>query len=418
MKNRWDEKQAARSAASAQNDADVDLAMRVYSSRLIGQDPDLVLHGGGNTSVKTKREVDGGEVQVIHVKGSGWDLDTIEGPGLPALLLKPLLSARNWGPMSDQEMVQFLRNNLLDPSAPNPSVETLLHAFLPAKFVDHTHASAVLALANQPNSADIARQIYGDRIAVVPYVMPGYDLSIEGARVFDQFPECEGLWLDNHGLFTFGATARQSYDRMIAMVELASRHLEEKGVALPQELPSRNSTVEVEALRERLDSILRKEGPPFADGATFDFRADANIDRYVTHDHLQDLSRRGTLTPDHVIRIKPFPFICELDDDEAKLASALFDYVDRYRSYFARNEPKSAERKVMLDPLPRVVLVRGCGLFGVGRSAKEAGIAADLAVQTARVVPLAEAYGRFQPISENDLFEMEYWSLEQAKLRK
>lgn len=418
MKNRWDDKQAAQFAASAQNDADIDLALRVYTSRLIGQDPDLVLHGGGNTSVKTKRQVNGQEVQVIHVKGSGWDLDTIEGPGLPALFLEPLLTARHGGRMNDEEMVAFLRNHLVEASSPNPSVETLLHAFLPAKFIDHTHASAVLALANQPNSAEIARRLYGERLAIVPYVMPGYELSIEGARVFDRHPSCEGLWLENHGLFTFGSTARQSYERMIEMVEISSRHLEEKGLALPQTMPSREPTADVEALRERLGILLQSEGAPFAHGATLDFRADASIDRYVADAQLLELSRRGTLTPDHVIRIKPFPLICDLGDDEATLEIALFDYADRYRRYFERNEPKATERKVMLDPLPRVALVRGVGLFGIGRNAKDAAIAADLAVQTARVVPLAEAYGCFQPIDESALFDMEYWSLEQAKLHK
>jgi len=233
MQSAWSETEEERWRCSAANPAEADLASRVYTSRLIGSDPDLVLHGGGNTSVKLHRVLNGDrEEAILHVKGSGWDLGTIEAAGLPALKLKPLLEARHGRKLGDLEMVETLRRHLLDPAAPNPSIETLLHAFLPAKFVDHSHATAILVLADQPDSADIAVRLFGGRLAIVPYVMPGYDLSIAGAEAFDSNPDCEGLWLVNHGIFTWGDTARQSYERMIEFVSIAEHHLRSRGVHL------------------------------------------------------------------------------------------------------------------------------------------------------------------------------------------
>ncbi|MEO1135260.1 MAG: class II aldolase/adducin family protein, partial [Pseudomonadota bacterium] len=193
-----------------------DIALRVYTSRLIGAEPSLVIHGGGNTSVKTRiSDFLGEDVDVICVKGSGWDLDSLEPAGLPALRLAPLRAVRKRNQLSDEDMVSFMRANLLDPAAPNPSVETLLHAFLPQKFVDHSHASAILALTDQPNGDALCREIFGDRLAIIPYVMPGFLLAKAVADAFEAAPDVEGVLLGKHGLFTFGETARQSYDRMI-----------------------------------------------------------------------------------------------------------------------------------------------------------------------------------------------------------
>lgn len=211
MKSLWNDAEANRLRKAAGDDpAEQDLAMRVYTSKLIGQEPDLVLHGGGNTSVKTRRcDESGVEHDVIHVKGSGWDLATIEGPGLPAMWLGPLLEARKTSTMSDEEMVAFLRREMLDQSGPNPSVEALLHAFLPAKFVDHTHSCAALAIANQPDAAERAHEIFGDELSIVPYVMPGFKLSHAADQIFaEQGEGTSGQFLVNHGLFSFGDDAR------------------------------------------------------------------------------------------------------------------------------------------------------------------------------------------------------------------
>lgn len=417
MQSRWNDADAQAWVADCATEADRDLMLRVYSSRLIGGDPDLVLHGGGNTSVKTDRDWQGGgERPVLHVKGSGWDLDSIEAPGLPALDLGALLRARTMPRMDDPGMVAFLRRNLLDARAPNPSVETLLHAFLPGKFVDHSHATPILALANQPDASAVGARIFGNRLAIVPYVMPGYDLSVEAAKIHDADPRCEGLWLDNHGLFTFGETARESYERMIAFVTLAEDHLAEHGASVATHLPSDPPDGAATTFGARLSDAMTQAFPALGRVAT-DFRSDPNIRAYLSLANLEEVSARGTITPDHVIRVKPRPVILDVDQDAASLRAALADYAAWYRDYFDRNSARATEAKTMLDPAPRVALVRGLGLFGLGKGAKEAALAADLAVQGARVITAAEAYGRYRPIGESDLFDMEYWSLEQAKLK-
>lgn len=414
MENLWNDNDAARYANDAKTAGQPEaLGLRVYTSRIIGKVADLVLHGGGNTSVKVT-DADGDAI--MHVKGSGWDLETIEAPGLPAVKLAPLHAARTEKKLSDPEMVALLRSNLLDPSAPNPSVEALLHAYLPFDFVDHTHSTAVLALANQDKSEDIMREIYGDRLAFLPYVMPGYDLSIAGADLFDHFPNCEGLWLKNHGLFTFGTTAKQSYDRMIDFVTNAENYLAAKGIALPG--PETSDRDLDPAIADKLKTALCKDASPFADAMAMDFRSTPSIRKYLSNDALETIAARGTATPDHVIRIKPFPLIIAADASLEDITSALEDYKARYRAYFERNAPNVSEEKVMLDAWPRMVLIKGLGLVGLGANDKAARIAGDLGEQTARIINAAEEVGTFQPINEADLFDMEYWSLEQAKLQK
>ncbi|WP_092889223.1 class II aldolase/adducin family protein [Roseicitreum antarcticum] len=445
--NCWNDSEAASWQQQAGSDpADRDLALRIYTSRLIGGDPDLVLHGGGNTSVKTRRRLPGGAVtggvstregsapdaavanteaeaggtfaDVLHVKGSGWDLATIEGPGLPGVHLDAIRSGGRAGRLSDPDMVALLRANLLDPSAPNPSLETLLHGFLPAKFVDHSHATAVLVLVNQPDAAAICRELYGDRLAVVPYVMPGYDLSIAADQIALAHPDCEGLWLVNHGLFTFGATARESYDRMIDFVNLAETHLAERGVTL---YPGDDHPLEgafPDPFLDRLRDRVQAAGPAFAAGAVLDARDGASIRAFLARNDLRAAAHRGTVTPDHVIRLKPFPLFLDGTETDADIDRALHAYALKYIAYFETCAASATEPKVMLDTLPRVVHVRSLGLIGIGKTKAEAGIVADLAAQTVRVIHAAETRGRFAPLTQAELFEMEYWSLEQAKLKK
>lgn len=417
MKSRWNEADV-EAISAGKTGADYDQAMRVYSSRLIGADPDLVLHGGGNTSAKSVISKDGVDVPVIFIKGSGWDLGTIEAPGLPAVWLNALLTKRNITRLDDREMVAFLRENLLDPKAPTPSVEALLHAFLPAKFVDHTHATASLVVANQPNAAEIARELFGDRLAIVPYVMPGFDLSIAGAEAFDNAkPGCQGLFLVNHGIFSIGDDARTAYELMIEFNTICEDYLASRGVVVPEPEPSSQPDACAVRFEEKLRLALRENGGIFAEKLAVDFRATPSILELSTMDNLAEVTRRGTATPDHVIRIKPFPMVAEADASVEDLLQALAAYAKEYTVYFERNAPLSNEEKIMLDTLPRLVIVPGLGLFGLGSDAKAAGIAGDLAEQTARIILASELIGRFNPIKEQDLFEMEYWSLEQAKLK-
>ena len=397
-------------AAKAAGESEA-LGLRVYTSRIIGGDPDRVLHGGGNTSVKVTA-ADGERLR--HIKGSGWDLDTIEGPGLPAVRMAPLLETRSGPRLSDPEMVALLRASLIEPNAPNPSVEALLHAFLPFDTVDHTHATAILALADQPDMRDTIARIYGTRLAYVPYVMPGFDLSIAADRVYRDHPGCEGLWLENHGIFTFADDARRSYELMIEFVGMAEAELAARGVVLTG--PQPNDGPRDAALAARLEAALRRAGSPFERGLAMDYRSTAAIRDHVSKPDVEAISLRGTVTPDHVIRIKPWPMIIEAGADETAIAAALDAYAERYAAYFQRHAPRADEPKTMLDAYPRVVIVRGEGMFALGTNAKAASIAGDLCEQATRAINAAEAYGRFTPIGEADLFDMEYWSLEQAKL--
>src|SRR5437879_9121714 len=227
MDSRFVERDAeALVARYADSGVNRDLALRVYTTRLLGQDRRLVLHGGGNTSVKTGvSDLNGDAVEVLCVKGSGWDMGSIEPAGLPAVRLAPLLKLRARESLADEDMVRLQRANLIDPAAPNPSVEALLHAFIPHKFIDHTHSTAVLALTDQPDGEALCREVYGARVGYVPYLMPGFGLAKAAAEVFDADPSVEGLILVKHGIFSFGADARESYERMIALVTLAEQRL-------------------------------------------------------------------------------------------------------------------------------------------------------------------------------------------------
>src|SRR3954463_1211280 len=243
MKSAWVDRDA-QSAVDRYAAAGVssEIALRVYTTRLLGRDPKLVLHGGGNTSVKTRvTDLNGEETDVLCVKGSGWDMGTIEPPGLPAVRLDPLRKLRARAALTDEDMVRLQRANLIDPAAPNPSVEALLHAFIPQKFVDHTHSTVVLALADQPDGEALCREVYGARVGYVPYLMPGFGLAKAAAQVFERDASVEGLILAKHGIFSFGADARQSYERMIALVTLAEERLAKnrKPAFISAKLPAR-----------------------------------------------------------------------------------------------------------------------------------------------------------------------------------
>ena len=421
MDSRWSDATAReyieRYAGALHSNEDV--ALRVYSSRLIGNEPSLVLHGGGNTSVKTTLIDDtGARVEVLCVKGSGWGLDGIEPAGLPAVRLATLTALRELASLSDEDMVNAQRTRLLDASAPNPSVETLLHAFLPAKFIDHSHADAILALVDQPEAAQICAELFGERLALVPYVMPGFALAKLAAEVATANPAAEGLLLLQHGLFTWGESARQSYERHVWAVDLAEQHIARRRATRPK--PEPNATlVELETFGPELRGRLGEGERRYF----FELRRSPAISHFLRRDDLDEVSQRGPVTPDHVIRTKARPLILELRSGEPAvpaIEAALAAFRTDYRAYFERQAAARPSRTlVALDADPRVVLVPGSDLLiGLGSSPKAARVAADLYEHTIEVIDAAEAVGRYQALPEGDLFDMEYWSLEQAKLGK
>jgi rhamnose utilization protein RhaD (predicted bifunctional aldolase and dehydrogenase)/NAD(P)-dependent dehydrogenase (short-subunit alcohol dehydrogenase family) len=425
MKSAWADRDAeALVAHGAKSGIDRDLALRIYTTRLLGRDPRLVLHGGGNTSLKTRmRDLLGEDVEVLRVKASGADMAAIEPEGLPAVRLSPLRRLRALAAIADDELVGVERANLIDPAAPNPSVEIMLHAFLPHKFVDHTHATAVLSVIDQPDGEVRCAEVFGGRLAFVPYLMPGFGLAKKAIEVFERAPASEGLILSKHGIVTFGDSAREAYERMIEMVSLA------------EDFITRNS-------KSRIIATLWREPEPVvavapivrgacsqrdeeAEGAwrrlVLEFRGGPAVLSLLQSD-LSRLSEGGVVTPDHTIRTKNRPLVLphaekgKLEDFARAAREAVGTFTADYQNYFERHNKRVGGGERELDPLPRVVLVPGLGLFGLGRTKRDAVIAADIAEEWMAVVADAERIGRFESISEAAMFDCEYWPLERKKL--
>ncbi len=427
MRSLWsDEAAAAIVTHYGARDIGPDLALRVYTSRLLGGDPRLVLHGGGNTSLKAVApDLAGVPVEALYIKGSGSDLATIEPAGLPAVRLAPLRELRARAALSDDDMARRLRAALVEPDAPNPSVETLLHAFLPHKFIDHTHAAAVLSLADQPDGALRIADLYGKQVGVVPYLMPGFGLAKKTAAIYDADPAVEGLVLLKHGVVSLGADAREAYERMIAIVAAAEAHLARGrrtvfvAAALPRSLAA---PAEIAPILRGACALPDPERPGAYRHFVLDLRDGPAVRNFVDGAELRRYATAGVATPDHAIRTKYRPLIVpppeagRLDAFAAAARAAVASFVADYRAYFVRYDAGRGKRE--LDPAPRVALVPGIGLFGLARSARDAEIAADLAASWVKTVTDAEAIDRFESISEADAFEIEYWPLEQAKLGK
>ena len=432
--NRWNDTEAAALVEAAGEDpAERELALRVYSSRLIGSDPDLVMHGGGNTSVKlTRKDLFGKDIKVLHVKGSGWDLGVIEAAGLPGVRLDPLLQLRALEALSDEDMVNMQRCNLLDSTSPNPSVETLLHAYLPHPYVDHTHATAMLTLANLPEAEAVVKEIFGDRMAVVPFIMPGFELARVAADIYEKNPHVEGLLLLNHGHFAFGDTAKTSYDRLIAQTNIAEAWIAQNtgkagktGAVAPARKAGEHKA-DAASLLPVLRGILGERLAAFSGGEetpmpVMDLRTGKNVQDFLGRPDVRALGRRGVATPDHVIRIKNTPLYLDhqiLSGGRRAMERAVDEFISDYKTYFEQNAARFKDGKTMLAPTPNLAWIEGLGVVGIGANAKAAGVAADLAEQNLAVMSKGEDCGGFYPVSEAQVFDMEYWSLEQAKLGK
>ena len=399
MKNLWDEALADNLLG--------DLEQRVYSSRLLGANTDLVLHGGGNTSVKSKRRnIFGSEQDVLYVKGSGWDLATIEALGFSPVLMQPLLDLSALDTLNDLDMARELRLATLDPAAPNPSVEAILHAILPYKFVDHTHADSIIALTNTPSGEQHIYEAYGDDVIVIPYAMPGFILAKAVAeRLPDLTATTKGIILMNHGIFTFGASAREAYDSMISLVSRAEAYIKQCGAWLPEAVSGEVSSQPKSSWRSFASlrfNVSRVAHSPMIlhtceEVESWSFSQSSN---------LRELALQGPATPDHVLRTKSVPLVG--DDVTA--------YAQRYSNYFETGKKLSGDDLKMLDPAPRVVISPEFGVITVGSSAKDAGIVRDIYRHTIKIIRQATILERWQALPPEKLFEVEYWNLEQAKL--
>lgn len=381
------------------------LAERVYSSRLLGANPNLVLHGGGNTSVKgVSRNIFGEDVETLFVKGSGSDLATIEAKDFVAVRMDAMLKLSRLEKLSDLDMARELKLASLDPNAPAPSVEAILHALIPHRFVDHTHADAIVTLTNTPDGEARIRELFGDEVIVLPYVMPGFDLAKLCAEVFPAQATARtiGMVLMNHGIFSFGDTAQQSYDRMIALVGRAEDHLKKNAPLTPA------SGIEPAANWFDLPELRKKVSAAAGFPLLLRSNADSATLAFARHPNIAEISQRGPATPDHIIRTKQLPMLGR--DVDA--------YVQAYKKYFERNSRLAATPLTMLDPAPRVIIDPEFGLVGAGRSARDTQIIEDLYLHTQDIIRRGEMLGGYRALGETDLFRVEYWDLEQAKLKK
>jgi rhamnose utilization protein RhaD (predicted bifunctional aldolase and dehydrogenase)/NAD(P)-dependent dehydrogenase (short-subunit alcohol dehydrogenase family) len=399
MKSLWNDAEAAKFGGP--------LGLRVYTSRLLGADKSLVLHGGGNTSVKIEEsDLFGEKEEVLYVKGSGWDLETIEPAGFAPVKLDYVRRLASLTSLSDPQMVNELATHTLRAGAPAPSVETILHAILPHKYVDHTHADAVLSVSNSPDGDKRIRDIYGDKVVVIPYIMAGFDLAAYCAREFpkQKSKNTVGMVLLSHGMFSFAADARESYELMIELVSMAEKYLAAQkawSVGLP---PAAASAFKREEAAKLRGEVSKAAGFPMLCRCN-----DApRFLGFARHPDIARISQRGPATPDHVIRTKPLPM----------LGTNVAGFVASYKSYFEKNAKKAKTPKTMLDPAPRVALDPAFGLAAFGRTAKDVGIAEDLYAHTIDIILRAEALGGWRALDDWHIFESEYWDLQQAKLNK
>ncbi len=397
MKNLW--------KAKAQNDP---LALRVYTSRLLGQESALVLHGGGNTSVKINATNIFGETEeLLYVKGSGWDLATIEAAGFAPVKLEVLKKMAQLSQLSDSEMVRLQRSAMTDPNAPNPSVEAILHALIPFKYVDHTHADSIVTITNTEIGEQRIRQIYGNRVLIVPFVMPGFILAqkIDEMTQGIDWTALEGIILMNHGIFTFSDDAKKSYERMIQLVTEAENYLQAQNaiIAPPVKAAPKENLLALAQIRK---SVSETKGAAMI--AIMDTAPESV--HFANHPQIASIATRGPLTPDHVIRTKPIPVILGENPEEE-----IANYANAYCEYFERN---TNGQLTQLNPAPCWAIWPEFGIISFGRTVKEANIVSDIKDHTIQAIQVAEKLGGWKTLPESDIFDMEYWELEQAKLGK
>ncbi|MFC1830126.1 class II aldolase/adducin family protein, partial [Thermodesulfobacteriota bacterium] len=400
MKNSWNDSLAK----TFNNDP---MKLRIYTSQLMGREPGLVLHGGGNTSVKIETENFFGErEEILYVKGSGQNMATIDTDGFAPVRLDVLRRMIKLDRATDGDMVRIQQTAMSHPSAPNPSIEAILHAIIPFKYVDHTHADAVVTITNTPEGEILLRDIYKDRVLIVPYVKPGFKL---GKAIYEMvqnadWDKLDGMIIMHHGVFTFADDARTSYDRMIHLASLAETYLQQQeALSVIAQAETREDLIALSRIR-RLVSM--EKGSALLAGLDKSPKACGFADL----PDLKSIATRGPITADHLIHTKPFPIIFGKD-----LKQDVADYVSSYKAYFDRN---TDGRKTALDPAPRWGIWPKYGTIAFGRNVKETHIVSDIVHHTIRSIQWGEAIGGWKPISEKEMFDMEYWELQQAKLHE
>ncbi len=409
MQNRW---------VAGQIEATDALGQLVYQSRLVGAEESLVLWGGGNNSIKEMAtDLLGGPLQVMYIKGSGSDMKSITPPQYPAVRLDWVLPLQDRAEMSDEEMVAYLARCLTDPTSPRPSIETLLHAFLPWRAVLHTHADAILAITNTKGREQTVQACFGDEVVTVPYLRPGFEMSRQVGLAARRNPSAKGVILMNHGLITWGETAQEAYERHIEIVTRAEEfvQLQKQKEALIQAVATGLASLErVGGLAPILRGLLSRQKPVVLE---LDDRPETL--RFLARPDLSRITQVGPATPDHLLYTKRFPLLLSLNPDDSLAVQreiirlALDRYEVDYRSYFETHAPPG---EVMLEPLPKIILVPGIGMWTVGKDARAARIVADIYRHTMGIIESAQTLGGFATLNDRDAYEAEYWPLELYKL--
>ncbi len=413
MKSLWSDK-------TAKGLSGLDLV--VYTSRIIGANTNLVLWGGGNSSIKTVgKDHTGKKTSILWIKGSGSDMRTIAPKNFTPLRLDELLPLKKRKEMSDDAMVDYQMKSVLNPKAPKPSIETLLHAFLPAKHIYHTHADAICTLTDTKNSRKLIKEIFGESVAVVDYIRPGFTLSKWVSEIYEKHPNLRAIILDKHGLITWGDTAKEAYQMTIKLVSEAERFTAKK-LKGKQAL----GPVQIKGLPQKKRRAVAAAIAPILRGEVsqnklmvLQYEDGPDLLKFLGSKKAQQVSQVGPFTPDHLMHTRPWPLFVETKNpgDPQKLADDLRKSLAAYRKrgldYFNRYKEDGV---TMLDPNPRVILIPGLGMFTTGKDPRAATIAHDLYMHTFPVIEAATAIDAYKTIPMQEICNFEYWPMENFKL--
>ncbi|WP_270169462.1 bifunctional aldolase/short-chain dehydrogenase [Paenibacillus sp. SYP-B4298] len=395
----------------------------VYRSNLIGTDRRVCNWGGGNTSMKTiEKDFRGRDVEVMWVKGSGSDLATMKAANFTGLRMDDIRPLIERDEMPDEEMVAYLAHCMIDSKHPRASIETLLHAFLPFKHVDHTHPDAIISICCADNGKAVAREIFGDRFVWVPYVRPGFTLSKMIAEGVHANPNAELVLMEKHGLVTWGETSEEAYAKTIAIINEAESYIEARVQEEQLFGGARYAALSSEERRQIVAEIM-----PIARGAVSDgkrmilsFDDAEDVLQFVNSKDAAQLSQVGAACPDHLVHTKMVPLYVSWDPatkDVATLKQAVLDGIEQfkqaYTDYFERNKNEGDK---MFEAAPRVILIPGLGMINTGKSHAMSLVSGALYHRAIAVMRGATSLGQFVSLSENESYNVEYWPLELYKL--
>jgi len=424
MKNRWEQKVVDNLLQVFEGHFNHDLALRTYSTQLLGMEKTLVMHGGGNTSVKTiYTNILGETIPALYVKASGFDMSKFDPTGLTGLDLSHLLKLRSLDSLTDSQMINEFKTHIFDHHSGTPSLETLVHANITAKFIDHTHPDSILVLTSAANAKELIVEALGGDIIILDYYTPGFKLSKACADAFDKSPKSKAMILMHHGLITWGKTAKESYDLTIKLVTKAEKFIESKRTSKPKTKTTAPNIERYSKIAPILRGILagQPQGHPYNRFILMPM-LDKNTLEFVGSKFGREMAQTPPITTDYLIRTKTFPLWIDnpnYDDINVirkQILDAIAEYKSGYDKYYKRHKKMIDDKLVKFDPMPRVIMMPGLGVICAGRDIYEAEIARDITEQTINVKTAISEISTFAGLSEEALFKMEYRSYQHSKL--